>query len=210
MNYDEQLENRKGSRIIYLFFCLFLFAFSTANAGEESMILKKSEDGNFIVERLGNSVYVRMYNVYTTATGRDETRRYMDITPLMSPAEFKRISKRIATIGWKEMVQKPALDYWRYNDSRFGRIATSHELSPYWDPYPRHDINIGKYMFIYYPKGNRVNIADYYLSVWNYNVPDYQEGHVYVKIDYDISADTMTDEELFEASRIQIENLKEL
>ena len=169
----------------------------------ESIKIKKSKDGNIIMERIGNSIYIHFYE--------KETRRYMDITPLMSPDEFIRISNRIAAICYsKEEVQKPALDYWRYDHNLFGRIATSHELSPYWDPYPRYDIDIDAYSFVYYPKGNNVDIKNYWLDIWNFNVPDYQENHVYVRVVYDHFTDIMTDEELFETSEIQIKKLQKL
>jgi hypothetical protein len=58
---------------------------------------------------------------------------------------------------------------------------------------------------MYYPFGNKVDIPNY-RNVWN-SVPDYKENHVYVMVRYDAS---MTDEELFEASRIRIEKLKKL
>jgi hypothetical protein len=105
----------------------------------ESIKLKESEDGNYLMERIGNSIYVRYYN---------ETRRYMDITPLMSPDEFMRISNRIATIGNKEMVQKRYVDYWCYGHNYPKYITTSRELTPYWGPYHCYDIWIDEYYFM--------------------------------------------------------------
>jgi len=179
--------------------------------GLESVILKEGENGDIVLEQIGNSVFVRFFNLRTWGGG-GETRRYMDITPLMGPDDFIKISNRIKTLGREEMVQKPHLGFWR-----FGNFSTAHELSPYWDPYPRYDISTEKnssgneYMFIYHPKGYDVDIENYRLSIWNFNVPNYQEGHVYVLITYfNDFTDSMTDEELFEASREQVEILKGL
>jgi len=62
------------------------------------------------------------------------------------------------------MVQKPFLDYWRYDHKHFGEITSSRELSLHWDPYPRYDIDIDGYSFVYYPKGNNVDITNYSLD----------------------------------------------
>jgi len=197
------------SKVVYLCFICLFFTFSIVKVEGESVKIKESEDGNIIIERIGNSIYVRFYNIRSWSSG-GETRRYMDVTSLMNPEEFIRIGERIASIGRTEMVQKPFLDYWRYAHNRFGRISSSRELSPYWDPYPRYDIDIDEYSFVYYPKGNNVDITNYSLNIWNFNVPNYQEGHIYVRIVYYDFTDSMTDEELLEVSRTKIEILKEL
>ena len=197
---------------LLIFVLIFILAcYNTKTRGLETVILKESEDGNAVVEQIGDSVYVRLYNLRSWGGG-GETRRYMNITSLMSADEFICISNRIAAIGTKEIVQKPALDFWRY-----GSIKTSHELSPYWT-YPRYDIEIGEapggnygYIFMYYPKGYNVDITNYSLDLWNFGVPNYQEGCVYVMITYyNDFKDSMTDKELFEISRMQIETLKKL
>jgi len=172
----------------------------------EPVKIKESDDGKIIAEQIGNSIYVRFYNI--TGWDSDETRRYMDITSIMSADEFAGICKRIVNAGRDVSVfmQKPNIESWDYDGILFTR-----ELSPYWDPHPRSDITINEYTFVCYPGGgDGLDIARYRLDIWNFHVPNYREGHVYVRIVYDDEMETMTDEELLEASRIKIETLKSL
>ena len=171
----------------------------------DSVKIKESEGGDIFLERIGNSIYVRFFYDHP------ETRRYMDITSLMNADEFMRISNRIAALGEALIVQKPSVNIWEY-----GIFSTAHELPPYWEC-PRYDIYISnendkKFMFIYYPEGYDVDIERYWLDVWNFNVPGYRKGHVYVMIYSDTNrfTDSLTDEELFQASEIQIQNLMKI
>jgi hypothetical protein len=144
------------------------------------MKLKESENGKIIIEQIGNSIYVRFYEL--TSWGSDETRRYMDVTSIINASEFISISEKIANVGIdvRNMMQKPFIESWDYNGISFTR-----ELSPYWDPHPRHDIKINEYTFLYYPiGGDQLDIERYSLNMWNFHVPNYQKGHVYVRIVY--------------------------
>lgn len=170
------------------------------------MRLKESENGKIIVEQIGNSVYIRFYNI--TTWGSDETRRYMDITSMMSACEFIDIGEKITNIGIdvRNYMQKSFIESWDYNGISFTR-----ELSPYWDPHPRHDIEINGYTFVYYPDGgDKLDIERYNLNIWNFHVPNYQKDHIYVRIVYNSVIDSMTDEEFFEESKNQINNLKNI
>ncbi|GBU22909.1 hypothetical protein R80B4_02822 [Fibrobacteres bacterium R8-0-B4] len=194
-----------------LFVMFFLFFYNTETIGLDKMKLRESVDGKIIVEQIGKSVYVRFHDIRSFGGG-GETRRYMDITPLMNYDEFIRISNRIATIGQSIIVQKPHTDVWKLDN-----FSLSQELSPYWDPFPRYDIKIENvfndydyFLFICHPKGY-VGIKNYRLDVWNFGVPNYVEKHIYVMIQYSNDfKDLITDEKLFEISRIQIERLKKL
>jgi hypothetical protein len=171
----------------------------------ESIKLKESEDGNIIMERKGNSIYVRFNHGDWI-----ETRQYMDVTSIINADEFITISEKIAKKGKdvRSLMQKPNIESWEYKGVEFIR-----ELSPYWDPCPRHDIKIDVYTFVYVPKGgDHLDIAKYRLNEWNFHVPDYQEDHVYIRIVIDsmTTYEDMTDEELLEASRMQIKKLKKL
>jgi len=189
-------------------FCLCLLFFVTfpAKAEVERMILKESDDGRIIIEQIGSSLFVRFFSI--TNWGSDKTRRYMDITSIMSVADFVNISEKIRSAGREVsfMMQKPHIESWDYCDISFTR-----ELSPHWDPHPRYEIEIDEYTFVYYPGGGHgLDVARYGLSIWNFHVPNYQEGHVYVMVIYSDVTDSTTDAELLEQSRTRIEKLMKL
>jgi len=166
-------------------------------------IILENDDGNLKLEQIGSSMYVRFYNKGSNGSA-GETRRYMDITPIFCPDKFNRNSERIMNIGRNvgSFMQKPHIESWEYNGISFTR-----ELSPYWDPYPRHEIEINEFTFVYYPNGENVDVTGYWLDIWNFNVPGYRKDNVYVRKLYDGITDLMTDEELFNASEMQIQNI---
>ena len=198
-----QILNKYFFVIIYLCLVTTVVAQRTVETEVKPTILKKNESGSIVVEQIANSVYVRFY--YTIGNSNiSETRRYMNVTSILTADEFFSISEKIKNLGVdiSRTMQKPAVEGWIYNNIIFVR-----ELSPRWEP-PRYEIKIDRYTFVYYPRGGtRLNIANYYLSTWNFDVPNYQEGNVYVRIVYDDAVDMM-DKELLKTARIKVKTLK--
>ena len=206
----------KKCLLIFVFPCFIFCSKITTKVETEtvkSMILKEREDGNFFVEQIGKSIYVHFNKKIFYTHGSDwEIRRYMDITSILNADNFVLISKRIETIGTDISMYstKAFTNFWEYKHSRFGRILISQEWLTYENPYPRQEIEIDNFAFVYYPKGNNIDIENYLVSTWNFDVPNYKEGHIYVRVVYESSMNSITDEELLEASREKIKNLKKL
>ena len=174
----------------------------------DTVKIKESEDGSICMEQIGNSIYIRYYKTDDPIYGKEDyTVRYMDVTQIIDSKRFIHICKKIEHIGNYEMVQKPNTDIWSYDHKHLGEIAVVYDFYEFFGQYPRHEIGIDGYSFIYYPKGFDRGIDDFLMNHVNFNVPNYQEGHVYVRNVYQDHMDLMTDEELLNASKIQIQNL---
>jgi hypothetical protein len=161
--------------------------------------IMKSEDGKYLLEQVDNSIYFRIIE-----GSQQENYRYMDVTPIMNEDKFVRISNRIKKIGINENIARPNTDCWSYEHKRFGKIIA---VFDFYQPKPCYRIRINGYEFIYYPEGGfDVREDENLSSTWFYNVPYYQNGHVYIYTDNSV----MTDDELFEACKIEIKNLMKL
>lgn len=163
------------------------------------------EDVSFILKRVGNSV---IFAIRNGSERSNRTYRYMDVTSTLNADEFIRISDQIKRIGIHVEVTRPDTHFWVYEHRRFGEIETVNDFG---QPKPRLSIEIDGFEFIYYPEGGFDVREDEELSdTWFYNVPFYQDGHVYVRIEEHHFTDTMSDEELFEATRGRINILRGL
>jgi len=164
--------------------------------------------GNIVLEQIGSSLYFRITS-FRGGIEEKQTIRIIDMSSIINADEFTRIVNRIERIGRNITlnISRPCVDVWEYRHNRFGIINLAREFRPFknFSEYTRHNITISGYTFIHYPK-----TIDGISAANVYDVPNNQGGNVYVRISYNGFSDNMTDEEFFEAARIQINALKNL